>query len=179
MPFLIDGNNLMHALRDVGLEVGRGGLCRLMGKFADGGSTGLKPVPPKKVRVVFDGTPPYGPLAQQIEDERIDVKYAAGRTADDVIMEYIAADSAPRRLTVVSTDREIRTSAKRRQCKTISSEEFAKTLVRMLERSRRTSPAQNAEPPEKSVGLAPEQTRAWLKELNVEEENFDAGEDVP
>ena len=175
----------MHALHDVGLEVGRGGLCRLMGRFANEGSTvpardaaHLKPVPPKKVRVVFDGAPPYGPLAEQIHDERIDVKYAAGRTADDVIIEYISADSAPRGLTVVSTDHEIRAAARRRRCKTETSEDFAKTLVRMLERSRRTSTRQSAEPPEKSVGLTPEQTRAWLRELNVEEENFDAQEEL-
>ena len=179
MSFLIDGNNLMHALRDVGLEVGRGGLCRLMGRFAGEGGSGSKRTGPGKVRVIFDGTPPYGPLAEQIEDERIDVKYAVGQTADDVIIECIAADSAPRRLTVVSTDREIRTAARRRKCKTTTSEDFAKTLVRMLERSRQVSAGQSAEPPEKLVGLTPEQTRAWLRELNVEEENFDAWEDMP
>ncbi len=169
----------MYALREVGLEVGRGGLCRLMGRFAGKSGTGSKPALPKKVRVVFDGPPPYGPLAEQIMDKRIDVKYAAGQTADDVIIKYIASDSAPRRLTVVSTDREIRTAARRRRCKTTTSEIFAKTLVRMLERSRQTSAARNAEPPEKRVGLTPEQTRAWLRELNVEEENFDAWEDTP
>ncbi len=161
----------MYALRDVGLEVGRGGLCRLMGKFASSKKD-------EKVRVVFDGAPPYGPLAEQIHDERIDVKYAVGRTADDVIIEYISADSAPRRLTVVSTDREIRTAARHRRCKTETSEDFAKTLVRMLERSRQTSPRQSTEPPEKRVGLTPEQTRAWLRELSVEEENLDAREDM-
>ena len=156
----------MYALRDVGLEVGRGGLCRLLGRFASSGSTGLKPVPPKKVRVVFDGTPPYGPLAQQIRDDRIDVKYSAGRTADDVIIECIAADSAPRRLTLVSTDHEIRDAGRSRKCKLETSENFAKTLVRILEESPKTRPS---EPPEKRVGLTPEQTRAWLKELNLEE----------
>ncbi len=153
----------MYALRDVGLEVGRGGLCRLLGKFASSG---------QKVRVVFDGTPPYGPLASQIQDDRIDVKYSAGRTADDVIIESIAADSAPRRLTLVSTDHEIRDAARKRKCKLKTSEEFAKALVRMLEESPKTLPS---EPPEKRVGLTPEQTRAWLKELNVEE--YDEKED--
>ena len=168
----------MFALRGVDLEVGRGGLCKLMGRFADQGGKDSRRTAPKKVRVVFDGTPPYGPLAKQIHDERIDVKYAAGRTADDIIIEYIAADSAPRRLTVVSTDHEIRDAARRRRCKIETSEEFAKTLLRMLERSRQTMSSQSAEPPEKRVGLTPEQTRAWLRELNVEEEKFDAREDV-
>jgi len=179
VPFLIDGNNLMHALHDMGLEVGRGGLCRLMGRFTEEGGVDSNHTSSRKVRVVFDGAPPYGPLAEQIHDERIDVKYAVGQPADNVIIEYISADSAPRRLTVVSTDREIRTAARHRRCKTETSEDFAKTLVRMLERSRQTSTPQSVEPPEKSVGLAPEQTRAWLKELNVEEENFDAREDMP
>ncbi len=162
----------MHALCDVGLDVGRGGLCRLMGKFVSSKKD-------EKVRVVFDGAPPYGPLAEQIHDERIDVKYAVGQPADNVIIECISADSAPRRLTVVSTDHEIRDAARKRRCKTQTSEDFAKTLVRMLERSRQTSTRQIAEPPEKRVGLTPEQTRAWLKELNVKEENLDAWEDTP
>lgn len=168
----------MHALREVGLEVGRGGLCRLMGGFAAECGKDSKRTAPEKVRVIFDGTPPYGPLAEQIRDERIDVKYAAGRTADELIIEYIAADSSPRRLTVVSTDREIRDAARRRQCKMETSEDFSKALVRMLDRSRQASSAKNAEPPEKRVGLTPEQTRAWLRELNVEQENNDAQEDV-
>ncbi len=177
----------MHALAEVGLEVGRGGLCRLLGRFASqyksrASSRGKSRASSKseKVRVVFDGSPPYGPLAKQIETDSIDVRYSAGRTADDLIIQAIAADSAPRRLTVVSTDREISKAARSRRCRTTTSEEFAGELVRMLERSRMEPDRRNTEPPEKRVGLAPEQTRAWLKKLNIEKENFnlDEGEDL-
>lgn len=60
----------------------------------------------------------------------LDVVYAgAGREADDVIELLIARDSAPRRLLVVSTDRRIARAARRRQARSISSEDFLRQLA--------------------------------------------------
>lgn len=171
MPFLIDGNNLIFALREVGLEVDRGGLFRLVSRFARSRKRlSGRIASGKAICIVFDGPAPYGPLARQFEDEHIDVRFAPGGTADEVIMEHISTNSAPRRLTVVSTDREIRTAARRRRCKSKTSEEFARMLLRMLEKPTRVAPT---EPPEKRVGLTPEQARAWLKELNIPQDEQD------
>ena len=87
-PYLIDGNNLIFALADAGREVGRVGLCKLLSELLDEGT----------VTTVFDGPPPPGPMARQIEITGVTVHYSSGRPADEVIIEHIQANSAPRRL---------------------------------------------------------------------------------
>jgi len=158
MPLLIDGNNLMHALRGAGADVGREGLCRLLAAFAGGR---------QRVRVVFDGPAPPAGLAEQIDRDGIAVEYAGRSSADDVLIDAIAADTAPRRLTVVSTDRVIRRAGRRRRCTIARSEDFAETLLRALEDR---PPRRPAEPAEKRRGLTPEQSRAWLKEFGLDGE---------
>ncbi|KPK80530.1 MAG: hypothetical protein AMJ81_11950 [Phycisphaerae bacterium SM23_33] len=124
--------------------------------------------------VVFDGRPPE--QAEQAGGERIEVHYSGRRNADEIIAEHIAANTAPRRLTVVSTDREIRRAARRRRCKTQSSEEYAAALIRAMDRPGKPRPA---EPPEKRHGLTAEQTEAWLKELQLDSEKGQGEEDLP
>lgn len=126
--------------------------------------------------VVFDGGPPPEPAAEPAADDRIEVHYSGRRNADEIIAEHIAANTAPRRLTVVSTDHEIRRAARRRRCKTQSSEEFAAGLMRAMDRPRKPRPA---EPPEKRLGLTAEQTEAWLKELQLDSEQSQGQEDLP
>jgi YacP-like NYN domain len=56
-------------------------------------------------------------------------KDAGGRSADDLIAQIIAQSTAPRRLTVVSSDRAIIKAARRRRCVNLTSEAFLKNLV--------------------------------------------------
>ena len=159
MPYLIDGNNLMHALANAGASASREGLCRLLEKLTAGG---------QRVRVVFDGPARAGSPTQQDEPANPAIAYAVGRSADDVIEEFIAADSAPRRLTVVSTDRQIRRAARKRRCTAVTSEDFARTLLAM---SHPDEKPPSPEPPEKRQGLTPEQTQKWLKEFGFDEKD--------
>lgn len=154
MPVLIDGNNLIFALSD---SVGRSGLCDKLSPL-------LEKEP--QICVVFDGPPPPGGLASQIEETGIEVRYSAGRTADEVIMELISAHTAPRRLTVVSSDREIRKAARRRRCVVLTSPQFARQL-QQEEHPRPLPPSH--EPKEKQRGLTGQQSREWLKEFGLEE----------
>ena len=156
MPFLIDGNNLMFALRKAGADVGRSGVVSLLALLADAG---------ERVTVVFDGAAPAGPLAQQVEDPRVAIVYASPQSADECIMQFIAADSAPRRLTVVSTDHELRRAARKRRCPSALSEDFAELLLRM--QSQPPRPAR-VEPPEKRTGLQANQLEQWLKDLRLD-----------
>ncbi|MFP3937633.1 MAG: NYN domain-containing protein [Phycisphaerae bacterium] len=151
----MDGNNLMHALAAVGADCSQSALCRMLGCLAEQG---------EGVSVVFDGRAPNPSLAAQLEDVRVRTLYGGSREADTVILELIAADTAPRRLTVVSTDREIRAAARKRRCCVVTSEEFVPVL---LKATRQRPPP--AEPPEKRRGLTPEQTRKWLREFGFEE----------
>jgi len=164
VPFLIDGNNLIHALRQAGIEVGRVGLRQLLGRLSSGG---------EKVQLVFDGPPPAEVPGGQSDDRGLEVAYSAARSADELIVERIAGDTAPRRLTVVSSDREIRRAARRRRCRLATSQDFIEFLLRALVRRAKSRPA---EPPEKRKGLTAEQARRWLRELGLDEASPHRGE---
>jgi len=158
VPYLIDGNNLIFALHEVGPEVDRLGLCELLDRLAARG---------ERVCVIFDGPPPDAPTARILAGKRAEAIFPSPRSADALLLERIAANSAPRRLTVVSSDREIRRAAARRRCKVRKSEEFAVFLVK-LDQDRKPPPD---EPPEKRHGLSPEQVDAWLEEFEMNGDN--------
>ncbi len=151
MPILVDGNNLAHALGLGGDDSGRIGVCRLLTIPAKRG---------ERVTVVFDG--PHSPpnVAELISECPVEVCYSGLRSADELIIEFISADTAPRRLTVVSTDREIRGAARKRRCPSITSEQFADVLERAAAKAPRRD-----EPPEKRTGLRGKDTEDWMREF--------------
>jgi len=151
MSFLIDGNNLSFALLDdEGNPLSRSGLCDRLASALPAD---------ERVCVVFDGPPPDSARAAQIAGG-VHVEYAAPLSADQVIMRLIQDDTAPRRLTVVSTDREIRRAARRRRCRSVTSEQFASFVERRRHPGR---PTKAVEPQEKTRGLSPQQLDAWLE----------------
>jgi uncharacterized protein len=164
MPYLIDGNNLMPALEEAGPEVGREGLCRLLQPL-------LKQDP--SVHVVFDGSVPPAGMAAQMERTGVKVTYSGERTADELILKVIAQDSAPKLLTVVSTDKEIRRAAERRRCKTVTSQEFALKLIHIDTARRKPRTPQSPEFKGKQKGLSAQDTRRWLQEFGFD----DAGDE--
>lgn len=161
MPYVIDGNNVAYALGDAGLDTGRQRLVGLLLPLADSG---------QKVTIVFDGPRPPPGLAQQIAQEPIEVLYSQHRTADAIILEIIAANSAPRRLIVVSSDRELQQAARRRQCVVIRSSNFVDLLI---EANAPVAPAKRGEPREKFAGLSHDEVLDWLKEFHIDESECD------
>lgn len=155
---LVDGNNVMYALRDAGVPAaGRAALCRLLGDFA--AQSGLA------VAVVFDGAAPREALAEQLADPRIEVHYSGRRTADEVLGEMIDAHTAPRRLTLVSSDHEVRAMARRRRCGRVDATTFALRLLNPP--PPRPAPV---EPPEKRAGLEQGEVEQWLAEFGFQDE---------
>jgi predicted RNA-binding protein with PIN domain len=158
MPWLIDGNNLIFALIEVGPETDRTGLCEWLERLCRSG---------ERVCVAFDGMPDRGPVSHEAGGGYLEVLYSRHRTADALIVARIDADTAPRRLKVVSSDRQIRRAARRRGCISLKSEDFARDLVRL--------PSSPGEPPppeplrKKRAGLDEAETRAWLKEFFAED----------
>ncbi|HON93118.1 MAG TPA: NYN domain-containing protein [Sedimentisphaerales bacterium] len=156
---IIDGNNLLWALhegfgeREITNEVE---LCRVLSQyFARLGETG---------QVVFDGAGPS-------DKSRFDTMdflevYFAGfhRDADSVVQEKILADTAPRHLTVVSNDREIRKAAGERKAKALKSEDFWQQVRQELSRR----PPKRREPEEKREGLTDGETDKWLEAFGLE-----------
>lgn len=165
MLYLVDGNNLMFALSGVGIDAGRSNLCHILGRFAAAG-VGAGAIRPEEIRVVFDGPPP-GPLDPQARDCRLDIAYSGTRKADELLINDIERCYTARRLTVVSSDHEIRQAARRRRCVIVGSEDFARLLSRVLR-----GPARPAvpEPGQKTAGLSPGETDEWLKLLDLDDE---------
>ena len=152
MPLIIDGNNLLHAPMPpalAGLDEAR--LCRLL---ADG------PWRRRRMVVVCDGAP--GPL-QQVEspDAAVEIVYSGpNRSADDVIIKMIDSDSAPRRLVVVSNDRQIQRAARRRRAKVSTCEQFIRQLAAMANAAA-AEPAKPRKP--RRPGLSETDVDEWLE----------------
>jgi hypothetical protein len=103
-------------------------------------------------------------LAEQIGSPGIRVSYSGGGiSADAVIADVLGADSAARRLLVVSSDREIARAAKRRRARPIRSEEFWARVQRDLARPN----SERVEPREKETGLSPSAADEWLEEFGL------------
>lgn len=159
MPVLIDGNNLLFAGRDDNPErpIGRSRLCELLGEWAERFG--------QSVSVVFDGPAPSGGLLRQIGDPRITVRFSGAASADEVIEMLVNADSAARRVVVVSSDREVARAARRRRATPMRSDEFWRMLLDDLARP----VTRSAEPDEKRAGLGGDDaTDAWVRELRLD-----------
>lgn len=159
MPVLVDGNNLLYAARALeehGDQIGRSKLCAALAEWSR--RTG------HRVRIVFDGPAPPRSAAAQISGGEIEVVYSGGESADSVIARLIEEDSAARRVLVVSSDREVKRSAKRRRARSATSPEFWVGVRAELERR----PPTRTEPREKRAGLDPEATEAWLKRFGFD-----------
>lgn len=159
MPFLIDGDNLLHATRgafDGAEHAGRAWLCRLLSAWDAQGR--------QEVTVIFDGVRPPTPGDGPVTEGALIIRYSDNETADDLIIEAIEASSARRRLTVVSSDHEVRTAARRRRAQSVDSATFIEQVQRDLQRSTRKG---SREPREKYHGLEPGQTDEWLKAFGL------------
>jgi uncharacterized protein len=129
---LIDGYNLMYAAGIVGVGKGRGGglersraaLCRFVAEaLTDAERSGAV--------VVFDaaGAPPG--LPDTLHFAGVKIRFAKGYAdADELIEELIAADTAPRRSTVVSSDHRVQRAARRRRARAIDSDVWYETAIR-------------------------------------------------
>lgn len=122
MPLLIDTYNVLHTTgvlppEMAGIDVG--GLIRLISSSRYGRQL---------VTLVCDGTGPM-PSSGGLP-RRIAVRFAGpGREADDLILELIEAASDRRRITVVTSDRAVATAARKRRCRTITSQTFLGQLL--------------------------------------------------
>jgi len=158
MPVIIDGHNLLHAIRkaDEGFEsISDVQLCRIIGRyFKLIGETG---------EIIFDGT---GPRDKSGFDNisNLEVFFAGQSSADTVIEDKIKASTAPRRLTIISSDRRLRKAAQTRKATAVKSEVFWKNVQKQLRRKRTVK-----EPPEKRLGLTESETEHWLEIFGLEQ----------
>ncbi|MGD9646149.1 MAG: NYN domain-containing protein [Pirellulales bacterium] len=166
MSLLVDGYNLIHAANIVGRGIGPRGLERARQALLDTLVASLPDAERARTTVVFDaaGAPPG--LPRVVTYQGICVRYATGyESADELLEELIAADSAPKRLTVVSSDHRVQKAARRRRATATDSDVwFAE-----LQRNRRPMPTGRQSPhpddePEPTV-LTPEEIEALARDV--------------
>ena len=157
--FIIDGHNLLHTIFKLEGDSGATsdvGLCRILGRYFK--LTG------EKGEMIFDGTgPPDKGGFDNISN--LEVFFAGVRSdADTVIEDKISANTAPKRLIIVSSDRRLRKAARIRKATSMKSDVFWNDVQKQLSRKR---PAK--EPTEKRQGLNEGETEQWLEFFGFEQ----------
>ncbi|MFA9476932.1 NYN domain-containing protein [Phycisphaerales bacterium AB-hyl4] len=156
---LIDAYNVLHTTMPPALAgLDAAGLCLALART---------PWREQSIKVVCDGQP--GPLGLlDSPTDAVELLYSGvNRTADAVIIDHVNHHTAPRRLTVVSSDHEIRKAARRRRATTWTSEQFIHQLVEALRQGNHPTVG-----PEKPTGtLDDAQTRNWLKAFGYKPED--------
>ena len=151
--FIIDGHNLLHTIFKLEGDSGATsdvGLCRILGRYFK--LTG------EKGEMIFDGTgPPDKGGFDNISN--LEVFFAGVRSdADTVIEDKISANTAPKRLIIVSSDRRLRKAARIRKATSMKSDVFWNDVQKQLSRKR-----PEKEPTEKRQGLNQGETEQWLE----------------
>lgn len=147
MPYLVDGNNLAHAL---GLSIGaladRETCTRVVASFCRARGA--------RATLVFDGQAPEG-ARDSTGSHRIRVLYSGRRSADDVILRLVSDSKAPADFTVVTSDKSLGDRSRHLGAAVERAHEFSRRLERR--------PGPKDAPPEKP---APNQTEdeieGWL-----------------
>ena len=161
MPLLIDGYNLLNVTGIVGRGVGPGTLDRSRKALLNFIAESIDPAEVPQTTVVFDAHDAPPGLPRTVTHHGITVHYASDyEDADELIEELIQAHSAPRSLTVVSSDHRIHRAAKRRKAQPIDSDRwYAETIRRRAERGQPDAAAE-IKPQHKP---SPEEVERWLK----------------
>jgi len=150
--FIIDGHNLLYAIRktEEGFEtLSDVALCRILSTYFK--LTG------EKAEIIFDGTgPPDKSGLNGVSNPEV---FFAGRgtDADTVIEDKIKTSTAPKGLTIVSSDRRLRQAACARKATPAKSEVFWADLQKQLSRKRPVK-----EPAGKRRGISEGETEQWL-----------------
>lgn len=161
MPVVIDGYNLLWSLQKVGQEevevLDEVGLCRILGQyFKLRGDTG---------QIVFDGTGPADKSGFN-NITNLEIFFSGSACdADDVIENKIKADTAPKRLMIVSSDNRLIKSARTRKAQAVKSPEFWKMVQKQLAKKR-----SEVEPEGKRRGLSPGETKQWMKFFDLDDQ---------
>jgi predicted RNA-binding protein with PIN domain len=156
---IIDGHNLLHSivkLSDEADSINDVQLCWIISKY-------LRTIRTKG-EIIFDGT---GPRDKTPFDNiaNLEVCFAGlGKDADAVIENKIKANTAPKRLSIVSSDRRLRDAARARKATAIKSDVFWENLHKQLKRKKPIK-----EPEAKHMGLSESETKQWLNFFGIEQ----------
>lgn len=163
MRTLIDGYNLMFAAGLMGKRFGPDGFRKARARFLNDLASKLGPVEAHLTTVVFDVRKAPEGLPSESRHKGITTIFAVDDpTADERIDELIRAHSDPKRLTVVSSDNQVRASARRRGATSLTSDDF---LDRLDRAGREASAQADAPGPEKPTGVSEAEAAYWAREF--------------
>ncbi len=170
MPVLIDGYNLYNYVKILYAQQQRVNLtlnvfCEMIESFAKRTR--------QKITIIFDGTLPYEMKYDTPKIANVKLIYTGpNKSADEYLEEQIKISSAPKLLTIISSDREIISAAKKRKCQILTSDEFWQIIAKELTR-KRPKPL----PREKQKGLSSTELDYWLKTFQIDDnDDFDINE---
>jgi len=163
MSIIIDGYNLLNVTGIIGRGIGPGTLERSRNALMNFVVAAVDPDELRHTTVVFDAKDAPPGLPRTVEHRALTVHYASQyEDADTLIEELIRVNSAPRRLTVVSSDHRIQRAARRRRATAIDSDVW---YARMVEKRRdRDTPGEPVDV-RPGVPLPKWEVERWLKEF--------------
>lgn len=158
---LIDGYNLLHAAGMARQEYGPGDLQRCRERLLRYLAGKLTPAEIARTTVIFDARDPPPDRPNEVRMRGIQVLFAnPGGDADVVIQEWLEKHSAPKRVTLVSSDRVLQRAARRARADFVDSEEF----FERLERRRRPGGPHRDDSDAKPVdGLSAAEAAEWMR----------------
>ncbi len=177
MPLLIDGYNLLHATGLFGRGQGPGGFERSRQALLDFLAATLDESERNRTTIVFDSVDAPPGLPARWNQAGIEVRFARGyASADELLEELIAADHAPRRLVVVSSDHRVQRAARRRRAVPMDSDHWH---VAMLERRAARSSPEQGKSPGPAAAATPAEMEFWLAEFAVDDKSLEVDPFVP
>lgn len=165
MSLLIDGYNLLNAVSIIGHGRGASSLERSRLALLDFLAESLDPEELSATTIVFDAHSPPRGLPRALEYRGLQIRFAVQyEDADSLLEELIQADSAPRRLTVVSSDHRIQRAARRRRARAVDSDVWYGEVLH--HRHDRVSASTKAAPRVRpNVPLLEEEVERWLRQF--------------
>ena len=161
MAILIDGYNLLHVTGIVGRGIGPGTLQRSRNALLSCIAASLDEEERLITTVVFDAHDPPPDRPHEYSQQGMRVIYAVGYAdADTLLEELIRIDSAPRRLTVVSSDHRVQRAAKRRRATAVDSDVWFDELGQRRAWQAPALEDASAKPTEK---LTDSELKTWLE----------------
>lgn len=176
MAILIDGYNLLNASGIVGRGARPTSLATSRLALLNFVAESLPTAQVTSTTFVFDsGRAPPG-LPRVLRHRGLGVRFASTHEdADSLIEELIQSDSAPRKLTVVSSDHRLHRAARRRRASAVDSDVWYAELIRL----RNTEPVESPQARVAPSGLlSPSEVEYWLRWFGEASEQRHADEDV-
>jgi predicted RNA-binding protein with PIN domain len=164
MSLLIDGYNLLNSVGIAAPGRGPGTLERSRLALLNFLAESVDPAQIERTTVVFDAREAPPGLPHNLRHRGLSVRFAArDQEADELIEELIHADSAPRNLTVVSSDHRLQKAAHRRKATAIDSDVWYADVIR--QRRQRHEAAAAAGPERPNVPLLQEDVEYWVRQF--------------